>query len=122
LRELATAEQITANARVRALWLLSQHGPEHLPSAVIEVVARSPGALASSDLVALLAGREPEVIPAFIALLQDERWAARMRAVEFLAHASDETAREALRQRLSVEADAEIRSALQSALDAERPL
>ena len=122
LRDLATAEQIGTNARLRALRLLAQHAPEHLPPAVIEVVARSPGEVASLDLVRLLAGREAEVTPAFIALLQDERWAARMRAVEFLAHAGNEAAREALRVRVFVETDAEIRSALQSALDAEPPL
>jgi HEAT repeat protein len=58
------------------------------------------------------------VVARAMAMLADERWAARKRAVEILGRAGGDDARKALAERLAVEQNYELKSAIEKVLQA----
>jgi len=120
LVDLTGSQECPEQSRLCGLKLIAKHAPENLPHLVLSILKGAPDSSICVEALRLLQGSPEQAIALVLPFLQDDRWAARKRAVEFLAGIDLDSARAALASHLEVEKDNSIRVNIETALD-QRP-
>lgn len=110
------ANRFTEGPRLSLFRIVCKHAREKAAPALMEWLSQNPASTLAPELTALLRGVGPVVLESALRLLADDRWPARMRAIEVLGGCGAEVAHAALRAQLAVESNYEMQKAIKTAL------
>lgn len=110
------ANRFPDGPRLSLFRIVCKHAREKAAPSLMEWLSQNPASTLAPELTGLLHGIGPVVLEPALRLLADDRWPARMRAIEVLGVCGAEAAHAALRSQLAVESNFEMQKAIKTAL------